>query len=165
MMCPNCRSEVELEETNCPNCGAVVSAMDATREYTPVESHHESATKERRLPLFFWPLLSVAMEILAVGSLWYPPTRGNYPLSISLGAGMYVFLLADIVWLARIGLKGPWKISVIIPPWYLYLRAKKTNRRYVWFVLSLIALIACISAYMIDTVVSMTMRSSLGPYL
>lgn len=78
---------------------------------------------------------------------------------------MYLFLFVDIGWLSRIGVKGAWKISVIIPPWYLYLRAKRTNRKYGWFVISLIALIGCISAYMIDTVITLTMRSSLGYYL
>lgn len=165
MVCPHCRSEVAVEEARCPNCGALVAEGDATREYVPVESHRGADESRRGVPLFLWPMLSVTMEILAAASLWLPATRQNYPLSILLGAAMYAFLFLDIGWLSRRGLKGAWKISVILPPWYLYLRAKKTNRKYAWFTISLIVLIGCVSAYMIDTVIAMTMRSSLGPFL
>lgn len=109
-------------------------------------------------------MLIVILEILALVCLWYP-IPGNYTYSIALAAGMVIFMIVDLIYLSHIGVRGAWKISIIILPWYLYLRAKKTNGKYIWFTLSLIAIIAAISIYIVDTIISLTIHSSFGRYL
>lgn len=106
-----------------------------------------------RVPIYLWPLLITILAAVNLGfALWdfFDPvgaiasvfSTGTLPMLLVLGGGTAALYIIDIIYLSSIGIRGGWKWSVLIPPLYMFIRAAKTNRKYLLAIIYIIILVA-----------------------
>lgn len=90
------------------------------------------------IPIYLWPLVLTCLEAAGIigtcvfltdpmgviGSIQF------WTLLSVIGLASVVIAILDINYLTSIGIRGGWKWSILILPLYLFIRAAKTNRKY-----------------------------------
>lgn len=170
MYCSNCGKEIPDDSKFCPKCGssvepaerqsapdqktleATVAAPTYPADMAEAASDAQSAVglRESRIPLYLWPLVMVLLQAagITVGIMMSmnPMTSffspGYWIAAALMGLGIVIVPVIDIIYLSSIGIRGAWKWSVLILPLYLFIRASKTNRRYVLPIIYLILIAA-----------------------
>ena len=158
MFCRNCGTNV-TNMKYCPKCGTKVEASD--EPYQEDMNMQTSLPKAEKLSGFDKFMYK---SFYANGKLSYESAGKSYVIGILIiqliqvlftlivgdmptwsTAVLLIFILLDWYSLSKRGVKGVWKVwGLFVTPIYLLIRAKKTDKKYLLPILSLLCVVAAI---------------------
>lgn len=149
MKCANCGADVP-EGKYCPECGAPnqPASPDGTGTSSVFPASIPGQTGTTKIvsgPPTGWCAALIVVQCILLGLMLFCPAELLLPLTLTAAVIGLVCLLMDWRALSNVGICGGWKAwGLFVLPVYLFVRASKTNRRYVAATVSLIVFAAAV---------------------
>lgn len=150
MYCSSCGKEIRDTDRYCPGCGAEQKEEENKNLIEMNESKielfmrknfykkvNEWSTDELIKISTVYSIVFVILQVIRVVLIWLD-------LSVTgLAFGEIFCLLSDWFFLSKLGVRGFWKAwGLFLVPIYLFMKAKKTDKKYIWGILHAIIMVA-----------------------
>lgn len=159
MYCDKCKKEWSEEHQFCPECGAVCfsrvteqnapkSKFDLFMEKVFLANGRISYKQAAR----GYSIAIVMVQVLSVFLLFTD-------IDIDISVVNLIFMLLDWYFLSKQGISGVWQIwGLFLIPVYMWIRESKTDKQYVWPIISTVASVLTIFVVMVSLLLLMLME-------